>query len=160
MTFTGGIGGLPVAPPSRDCEPSGGGGGGSDGDTYPLLESICSPAPDTIRFEGQRFLTATTGPIGYVIPRLADYGTTLGGPTMIYELADGSPDSNGWSVVQHTDNILEISNPLFTSDEPSGGPGDFVVTGAAFHNVDTLGYYYLEPWGEAWSVPVDGAGCP
>lgn len=132
--------------------------------TYPLIESICSPAPDTIRFVGQRFLTATAGQVGYVITRLADYSNgppanVLEGPGMQYELADGSPDANGWTLNTHTDNIIEIANPAFTALEPDGGPGDFVVTGAAFHDPTATTMYYYEPWGLSFSTPVDGAGC-
>ena len=106
--------------------------------TYPLLEGICSPAPETIRFTGQRFLTATAGAVGYVIPR--GDAPILGGPAAIYELADGSPDANGWSLISHTDNEIELHNAAL-------GAGD-TVWGVAFHNADTLGYYYLEPWGD------------
>lgn len=126
-------------------------------DIYPLLESICSPAADTVRFIGQRFLTASAGAIGYVVVRLADYASgCLDGPTMIVDLANPGP----WTVVSHTDTEIELSTALFTSCEPDGGPGDFTVTGAAFHDaVDQTGFYYYEPWGETFSTPVDGAGC-
>ncbi len=133
--------------------------------TYPLIESICSPSADTIRFEGQRFLTATVGQVGYVVTRLADYSAAgpneLQGTAMIYEFADGSPDPvYDWVLVTHTDNVIEISNPRFSLVEPSMGPGDFVVTGAAFHDPTATTMYYYEPWGETFSTPVDGAGCP
>jgi hypothetical protein len=132
--------------------------------TYPLLEGICSPAANTIRFTGQRFLTATVGPVGYVIPRLASYasGGTLDGPGMIYELADGSPDANGWTLVTHTDNVIEISNPAFGTEDPDDLGADFVVQGVAFHDPTAGPMYYYEPWGDPspYSAPVDGAGCP
>lgn len=124
---------------------------------YPLLESVCSPAADTVRFEGQQFLTGSA-PIGYVVVRLADYSTgpELSGASMIVDLS--APGD--WTVVTFTDNIIELSNPNFTAVEPSAGPGDFVVTGAAFHDaIDQSYYYYYEPWGETFSTPVDGAGC-
>lgn len=163
---TGGIGGLPTQPAvdfnckccGQNVTPISNGGGG--GDTYPLLESICSPAADTVRFVGQRFLTASLGPVGYVIVRLADYSSgppanELEGPGMIVELAN--PGS--WTVVSHTDTEIELSNPYFSTIEPNAGPGDFVVTGAAFHDATAGNYYYYEPWGETFSTPVDGAGC-
>lgn len=128
-----------------------------DPNDYPLLESVCSPALDTVRFVGQRFLTAGFGPVGYVVVRMADYASgCLDGPTMIVNLAAPGP----WSVVSHTDTEIELSTPLFTSCEPDGGPGDFVVTGAAFHDgIDQSQFYYYEPWGEAFAATIDGAGC-
>lgn len=132
--------------------------------TYPILESICSPSADTIRFTGTNFLNATAGPIGYAILRLLDYSAAgpneLQGPAMQYEFADGSPDPvYDWVLVTHTDTVLEISNPRFSLAEPSGGPGDFVVTGVAFHDPTASGFYYYEPWGESFYAPVDGLGC-
>lgn len=133
----------------------------ADPNDYPLLEGICSPAADTIRFTGQRFLTANLGPVGYVIPRMADYasGVLLNGSNMIVDLSNVPAN---WTLVTHTDTVIELSNPDFTSEEPSGGPGDFVVTGVAFHDPTTGGYYYYEPWGDPspYSAVVDGAGCP
>jgi len=128
--------------------------------TYPLIESICSPAPDTIRFVGQRFLTATAGAIGYVIPRLAHYasGALLNGPNMIVNLS--APPAN-WTLVSHTDNEITLSNPDFTNEEPFPTPGDFVVNGAAFHDpTATTMYYYEPPANISFSNPVDGVGCP
>lgn len=128
--------------------------------TYPLLEGICSPAADTVRFVGQRFLTATAGPVGYVIPRLADYaaGALLNGPNMIVDLSNVPAN---WTLVTHTDTVIELSNPDFTNEEPSGGPGDFVVDGVAFHDPTATTMYYYEPWGapSPYSAPIDGAGC-
>jgi hypothetical protein len=129
-----------------------------DPNDYPLVTSVCSPAPDTIRFIGQRFLTANLGAVGYVIPRMAEYGSVLGGAAMIVELADLD---NGWVLNTHTDTIIELSNPAFTTDDPIPGGGSFWVNGVAFHNADTLGYYYYEPWGQGnFGAFVDGSGCP
>jgi hypothetical protein len=126
----------------------------------PVIDRICSPAANTVRFEGRGFLSTPLGAVGYVIPRLLDYtaGPGLNGPSMQYELADGSPDANGWELLTHTDTVLEISNTRFTSEEPSGGPGDFVVTGVAFHDPTATTMYYWEPWGTTFNTPVDGAG--
>lgn len=135
--------------------------GPADPNDYPLLEGICSPFPDIVRFTGQRFLTANLGPVGYVIPRMADYasGVLLNGANMIVELANVAPN---WVLVTHTDNVIELQNADFTNVEPSAGPGDFVVNGVAFHDQTTLGYYYYEAWGDPspYSAPIDGAGCP
>lgn len=132
------------------------------GNTFPVVTSICSPAPNTVRFVGDRFLTASVGAVGHVTTRLASYAAELplNGIGMQYELADGSPDQNGWTLITHTDTVIEISNPAFTTQEPADGSGTFVVTGVAFHSADTIGMYYYEPWGETFNTPVDGAGCP
>lgn len=128
--------------------------------TYPLIESICSPAPDTIRFEGQRFLTATAGEVGYIIVRLSSYTDDLGGPYMVHEVADGSPDAYDWTLVTHTDNVIELQNPRFVSEIPDNGGQPFVVNGAAFHDPTATTMYYYEPAENiAFAVPVDGAGC-
>lgn len=129
-------------------------------DTFPLLEGISSPAADTIRFTGQRFLTASEGAVGFVVPRLADYGTAspLDGSGMVVNL---SALSNGWVLNTHTDTVIELSNPAFTSDEPSGGPGDFDVVGVAFHDVTSGStYYFYEPWGDPSPYSATVAAAP
>ena len=121
---------------------------------------MCSPAPDTIRFEGQRFLTATVGPVGYVIVRLSTSTDDLGGPAMQHEIADGSPDAYDWTLVTHTDNVIELQNPRLVSEIPDNGGVPFVVNGAAFHDPTATTMYYYEPASNiAFAVPVDGAGC-
>lgn len=119
-----------------------------DASYYPIVESICSPAPDTVRIVGQRFQTAGAGAVGYTIPR--GTGAIFSGPQTQHEFADGSPDAYGWSLLEFTDNVIELHNPNFD-------PGD-VMTGVAFHTADAIAMYYYEPWDGQFSTPVDGSG--